>query len=318
MFFKGRVLMKQYINYFVKFITDPKIRFGYLSSIGFYNNISDEKYIKKEYYVNMEKKLDLDNVKTFDEKLQWLKLNDHKDIYTTLVDKYKVKEYISEKLGEKYIIKTIGVWNDPEEINFESLPDKFVLKVTHDSGGVVICKDKNIFDKDKAVKILKKSLSRDYYKIHREWPYKNVEKRIIAEEYVEDDNTKELRDYKFYAFNGHVEAMLLATNRQSKIKELNFDYFDSHGQHLNLINYWHPNADVTPELPTHFDEMVKLAKKLSKGFPHVRVDFYEANDRVYFGELTFYDMGGYLKLKPENWEYEWGDLIDLSLVEDKM
>lgn len=304
--------MSRVFTMFKRCLFDKQTRFGYLSRMGLFNGMSDSTYIRKEYKINMGKELNLEQPKTFNEKLQWLKLYDRKEIYTKMVDKYEVKEYVKNIIGEEYIIPTLGVWGKVEDIDFDSLPNQFVLKVTHDSGGLVICKDKLNFDVKNAKKILKKSLKRNYYLEHREWPYKDVPRRIIAEEYLEDESTSELRDYKFYAFDGYVKTMLLATNRQSLDKELTFDYFDREGNHLKLKNYWHPNSGVTPQLPSKFKDMINLAECLSKGIPHIRVDFYEVNGKIYFGELTFFDMGGYLKLEPTQWEREWGNLIKLT------
>lgn len=160
-------------------------------------------------------------------------------------------------------------------------------------------------------------MKRNYYWMGREWPYKNVQPRIIAERYMEDNSDGELRDYKFYCFSGHPRYLLLATNRQSENNQLSFDYFDMEFKHLNLVNFWHPNAQVMPHRPKNYDKMIELAKILSAGLPHVRVDFYEVNGKIYFGELTFYDMSGFLKLYPDTWEKEWGRLIDLSTIQKK-
>ena len=254
--------------------------------------------------------MNLDNPQTFNEKLQWLKIHDRKPIYTTMADKYAVKKYVADKIGGKYIIPTLGVWESFEDINFDILPNQFVLKCTHDSGGIIIVKDKNNFDKKSARKLLERNLIRNFYYCGREWPYKNVPPRIIAEKYMEDSQDKELRDYKFDCFDGKVHALLLVTNRHGKGK-MYFDYFDSEFSHLNLTNHWHSNAPVTPRKPYSFDTMIELAKILSTGIPHVRVDFYEMNGRVYFGEMTFYDNSGFLKIHPDDWEIEWGNLIRL-------
>lgn len=292
------------------FIVNPAMRFSYLTELGLTRWMSDESFIRKEFKYALGYRLDLDNPKTFNEKLQWLKLYDRRAIYSTMVDKHAVKQYVSELIGEEYIIPTLGVWDRPEDIDFEKLPNQFVLKCTHDSGGIVICKDKSKIDKTAIIRKLNACLKRRYFFIHREWSYKNVKPRIIAEQYMEDKTDGELRDYKFYCFDGFVKALLLATNRQSEGGPY-FDYFDSNFNHLALTNHWHKNAAKIPHKPSHFDEMVRLSQVLSKGIPHVRVDFYEANGHVYFGELTFYDMGGYLRIHPEEWEVEWGDLIKL-------
>ena len=300
-------------NKIIIFFKKPKLFLLKLDNYGILR-LSDKKYLELLYEKNFNKKLNLNNPKTFNEKLQWLKLNDRKDIYTTMVDKYEVKKYISNIIGSEYVIPNLGVYNNFDEINFDEMPNQFVIKCTHDSGGLVIVKDKEKFDKESAKKIINKSLKRNFYYFGREWPYKNVKPRIIIEKYMEDKNDKELRDYKFYCFNGKMKALLLTTNRQSKTEKLAFDYFDEKFNHLNLINYWHPNAKITPHKPINFEKMKELSEKISKGIPHVRVDFYEANGKIYFGELTFYAMSGFLKLYPNDWELEWGKLIDLSLV----
>ena len=282
-----------------------------LRKSGIFNLLNDKTYLQMLYKIKMDKKLDLNNPQTFNEKLQWLKLYYRNPEYIKMVDKYEVKKYIADKIGEQYIIPTLGVWSRFEDIDFSKLPNQFVLKTTHDSGGVVICKDKENFNYVEAKHKLKKSLKRNYYYGSREWPYKNVVPMIIAEKYMEDNESNELRDYKFYCFDGYVKALLVATNRQSKTEELCFDYFDDNYNHLNLTNHWHPNAKVNPVKPKEFELMKKLAKKLSNGFPHVRVDFYEANGKIYFGELTFFDMGGFLKIHPDDWDKEWGSLIKL-------
>ena len=254
--------------------------------------------------------MDWKNPKTFNQKLQWLKLYDRKPIYTTLVDKYEVKKYIAEKIGEQYIIPTLGVWDSFDEIDFDSLPDQFVLKCTHDSGGLAIVRDKATFDKAKARKQFKIALSRNPYDVTREWPYKNVKPRIIAEQYMENEATHDLRDYKFFAFNGETKAMFIATERASEVEETKFDFFDMDYNHLDFRN-GHPNADVLPEKPARFDEMRQLADKLSEGLPQVRVDFYEVNDRVYFGEMTFFHWSGMKPFEPKEWDETFGNWIKL-------
>lgn len=295
---------------FFDFFSNPLLLVESLGYRGFLSWMSDETYLKIVYKAKIGKTLNLNNPQTFNEKLQWLKLYDRKPEYTTMVDKYAVKKYVADKIGEQYIIPTLGVWERFADIDFDKLPYQFVLKCTHDSGGLVICRDKSKFDIEAARKKINRSLKRNYYYSSREWPYKNVKPRIIAEQYMEDKTDGELRDYKFYCFDGFIKALLLATSRQSEGGPY-FDYFDYNFNHLALTDHWHKNATKTPHKPSHFDEMVRLSKVLSKGIPHVRVDFYEANGHVYFGELTFYDMGGYSRIHPDEWEVEWGDLIKL-------
>lgn len=270
----------------------------------------DSIYLKRQFKKIMGKKLNLNNPQTFNEKLQWLKLYDRKPIYTTMVDKYEAKKYVADIIGEEYIIPTLGVWKQFDDIDFDSLPNQFVLKTTHDSGGVVICKDKKTFDLLAAKDKLGKSLKRNYFWTNREWPYKNVKPRIIAEEYMEDTETGELRDYKFFAFDGTPRALFIATERQNAQTDTRFDFFDMDYNHLDIRN-GHPNADTIPSKPKNFEEMKRLAAVLSKGIPQIRVDFYEVNGRVYFGELTFAHWGGMMPFEPENWDKIFGDWIKL-------
>lgn len=279
-----------------------------------YIYMDDAHFLGKQFKIKMGYKMDFSNPKTFDEKLNWLKLHDRNPLYVKLVDKFEVKKYVENVLGSEYIIPTLGIYDNFEQIDFDNLPNQFVLKATHDSGGIYIVKNKSQLDIDDARKILTTSLKRNFFYACREWPYKDVQPRIIVEQYMEDEKTKELRDYKFYCFNGKVHAVLVAANRQNRDHELTFDYYDNNFMKLNLTNHWHPNSNENIDKPVSFDKMVKLASEMSEGFPHVRIDFYEVNGKIYFGEYTFYDMGGYLILSPDSWSQEWGDLIDLSLA----
>lgn len=294
----------------LNFIHNPGLRFSYLTELGLTRHLSDESFIKKQFKYTMGYDLDLENPKTYNEKLQWLKLFDRKPAYTIMVDKYAVKQYVAKKIGKEYLIPTLGVWDKPEDIDFDVLPDQFVLKCTHDSGGLIICKDKKKLDKSQAIKKIKSCLKRKYFYIHREWPYKNVRPRVIAEQYMEDSETGELRDYKFFCFNGEVKALFIASERQSKSTETRFDFFDADFNHLPITN-GHPNADTPPQKPKCFEEMKRLASLLSKNIPHVRVDFYEVNGRVYFGELTFSHWSGFVPFSPKEWDYTFGSWIKL-------
>ena len=223
---------------------------------------------------------------------------------------YKVKKYVADIIGEEYIIPTLNVWNSFDEIDFDTLPDQFVLKCTHDSGGLVICNDKTNFDKEAAKKKIEASMKAKYYYHGREWSYKNVKPRIIAEEYMEDATTKDLRDYKFFAFNGDVKMLFIATERQEKDSETKFDFFDENFEHLPVTN-GHPNSEPPYFKPENFDKMKELAEILSKDIPHVRVDFYNVNGKIYFGELTFYHWSGLIPFSPEEWDYKFGEWITL-------
>ena len=301
---------KHVVSCGLKYLTDKNYRFYFAAKAGKYDMLSDEEYLKLMFSARMGKKLDLEHPVTYNEKLQWLKLHDRNPLYTKLVDKYEVKDYVSNIIGHEYIIPTIGVWDHFDQINFNELPNQFVLKCTHDSGGVVICKDRNKFSVSKASHILHRALSHNFYSLWREWLYKNVKPRIIAEQYMEDTETEELRDYKFFCFDGVVKAMFIASERQNQHEDTKFDFFDEKFNHLPLRN-GHPNARVVPQKPKNLDLMIKLAQKLGENIPHVRIDFYEVNGKVYFGEMTFYHWSGFVPFEPEEWDYKFGEWINL-------
>ena len=297
-----------------RYILNSDYRFLINASLHIYDKMDDEEYIKRRYHAVFGKEIDLMNPRTISEKLQWIKLYDRRPLYTLLVDKYLVKQYVAERIGEKYVIPLLGTWSDPQEINFSKLPNQFVLKCNHNSGvGMFICKDKSkITNYGRIRRALKKGLKEDKYLPFREWPYKNVQRRIIAEKYMEDLVTGELRDYKFFTSNGKVKGMYIATDRQNKKEETKFDFFDADGHHLPFQN-GHPNALVTPKLPSRFEEMKELAEKLANGIPEVRVDFYEVNGQVFFGEMTFFHMSGFTPYSPEEWDLKLGSWIDLPM-----
>ena len=272
--------------------------------------IPDKLYLKLKFRILMKKKLNLNNPITYNEKLQWLKLYDRKDIYTKMVDKVEAKEYVASIIGRDYIIPTLGVYDKFDDINFEDLPNQFVMKCTHDSGGVVICKDKKNFDIENAEKIINKFLKRKYYYSHREWPYKNVKPRIIIEKYMVDESGYELKDYKFFVFDGVVKTMFIATDRNAKT-ETCFDFYDEKFNHLPFTN-GHPNSKKTLKKPTGFEEMLELAAKLGNEIPHVRIDFYDINGKVYFGEMTFFHWSGFVPFKPEEWDYKFGEFLNIK------
>ena len=272
--------------------------------------LPDKIYLSIKFRMRMGKWIDWKNPTTFNEKLQWLKLYDRKPVYVTIVDKYEVKKYVSTFIGSQYIIPTIGVWDQFDEIDFDRLPDQFVLKCTHDSGGLVICKNKKEFNKTEAKNVLERCLRNNYYWDGREWAYKNVKPRIIAEAYLEDESTRELRDYKFFTFDGKVKLMFVATQRQNAAEDTKFDFFDEKYNHLNIKN-GHENATVVPEKPLHFEEMIRLAEVLGKGFPHLRVDFYEVNGQVFFGELTLSHWSGLVPFVPGEWDTTIGNWLKL-------
>lgn len=271
--------------------------------------LPDKVYIQLYYFAQFNHFCNLKNPKTYNEKLNWLKLNDRNPEYTKMVDKYEVKKYVSNIIGEEYVIPTLGIWDKFDDIDFDELPEQFVLKCTHDSEGVVIVKDKSRFDVNEARKKINDALKCNFYYIGREWPYKNIKPRIIAEKYMKDEECGELRDYKFFCFNGEPKAMFIASDRE--IGETKFDFYDLNFNHLNIIQHY-PNSKLKIEKPRNFDKMIELAKILSKNLIHVRVDFYEVNGKVYFGELTFYHFSGFQPFIPEEWDYKFGELINLK------
>ena len=295
-------------NNLKELIKRPQLLFLTMGHREWFNWMSDEQYLKIAFWARMGKRPNIEHPQTFSEKLQWMKLYDRNPQYTKLVDKYEVKSRVAEIIGAEYIIPTIGVWDSVDQIDFNTLPNQFVLKCTHDSGGLVICKDKSKLNIDSAKKKLAACLKHSYYWGMREWPYKNVKPRVIAEQYMEDE-TGELRDYKFFCFDGVVKALFIASDRTKKV-ETKFDFFDENFKHLPFTN-GHPNADVLPSKPVCFEEMKMLAAKLSKGIPQVRVDFYEIRSRVYFGEMTFFHWSGMTPFVPEEWDYKFGSWIKL-------
>lgn len=271
--------------------------------------LPDKYFILLKWYGRkMPYRLNLNNPRTFNEKLQWIKLYDHNPLYTTLVDKYRVKEYVKEKIGSEHVIPLLGVWDSVEDIEWEKLPDQFVLKVNHDCGGQVICKDKSTLDIPGTISKLKLAFNNNYYYQGREWPYKNVKPKVFAEAYMEDEYG-ELRDYKFFCFDGQVKAMFIATERNGG-GEVKFDFFDADFNHLPFTQ-GHPNALIQPLKPKGFEEMKKLAEELSRGLREIRVDFYDVNGHVYFGEFTFFHFGGIVEFHPVEWDYKFGSWIKL-------
>lgn len=273
--------------------------------------LPDKMYLKVLYRIKMGKKLNLEYPKTYNEKLQWLKLYDRNNKYGKMVDKFDVKEYVAKKVGEEYIIPTIGIYDNFNEIPFEELPNEFVIKCTHDSGGLVVCKDKSKLNIAETEKIINKALKRNYYYTRREWPYKLVKPRIIIEKYMVDESGYELKDYKFFCFSGKAKAMFIATDRNAET-ETCFDFYDMNFEHLPFTN-GHPNATKNINKPDNFEEMQRIAEKISEDLIHVRVDLYNINGKIYFGEMTFYHFGGMVPFVPEEWDYKFGDWIDLPI-----
>ena len=280
--------------------------------------LDDRIYLKILYKYIMNKKIDLSNPLTFNEKLQWLKLYDRNPEYTKMVDKYEAKKYVGNTIGKEFTIPTIGIYNRFDDIYFESLPTQFVIKCTHDSGGLVIVKDKTKLDIKSARKKIKKSLKRNYYYCGREWPYKNVKPRIIIEKYMANDKQKELVDYKFFCFNGDPK-FLYVSEGLSDHSTAKISFADMNYKKTEFYRKDYKPFDKLPEKPINFEKMKELAKKLAKDIPFIRVDFYEIEGKVYFGELTFYPCSGFLPFEPEKWDRKLGDMLDLpkQKIEEK-
>ena len=281
----------------------------------FFQLLPDRIYLKLLFRHKMGYCLNLRNPQTFSEKLQWLKLYNHNPEYTKMVDKLAVKDYVSKIIGEEYIIPTLGVWDKPEDIDYDKMPNKFVLKTTHGGGnsGVIICRDKASFNRVQAIDKLNKSLSSDIYKIFREWPYKHVPKRIIAEKYIDPEPySKDLLDYKFFCFNGEPKYCQVISGRGT---QMCIDFFDNNWNHQPFHepkNFLY--ATVELEKPENYDKMWQLASMLSKDKPFSRIDFYDVNGKIYFGEITFFPTSGMGGFNPNEWDRVFGDLIILPKI----
>ncbi len=294
-----------------RYLRDPYYEVGKVLLNTHPNWMYDKWWISTLFQQIFGYKLDWNNPQTFNEKLQWLKIHDRNPLYSTLVDKYAVKQWAADKIGTEYIIPTLAVYKTADEIDLDKLPDQFVLKCNHDSSSIIICKNKSEFDLKLAKERLSKSLKTNYYTNSREWPYKNVKPLIIAEPYLEDEHTHDLPDYKFFCFDGEVKALFVATDRQSESEETKFDFYDANYKHIDVTN-GHPNAYQSIEKPKEFEKMKALAAELSKGMPHVRCDFYWVNGKIYFGEITFYHWSGFVPFDPPEFDKIMGDWLDLK------
>lgn len=298
----------------LEFIKNPKLIIRHFKLKRLYGkygrSLSDEEYLKQMYKLRVGKELDLENPKTFNEKLQWLKLHDRNPEYTKLVDKYEVKKYVADIIGEEYIVPTLGVYNSFDEIDFNSLPNQFVIKCTHDSGSVMICKDKSKFNVKKAKKYFNKKLSYNYYWNSREWPYKDVKPRIIIEKYIEAFAIgNKLKDFKFMCFSGCIKFVEVHTDRFENHTQ---DYYDINFEKMNIVRDVKV-SDCILSKPACYDEMLEYTKKLAKSYPFVRIDWYVTNDRLYFGEITFYDSSGFEMFNPIEYNEIYGDLIKINI-----
>lgn len=273
--------------------------------------MDDEKFLRKKFQIEMNEVLNLSEPKTFKEKLQWLKLYDRHNKYITMVDKQGAKAYVGELIGEEYIVPTIGIWDNFDDIDFCDLPESFVLKCTHDSGGLVIVRNKNHFDKDSAKRKIEKCMKRNYYWSGREWPYKGVTPQIIAEPFLENNTTRDLSDYKFFCFNGKVKCFKVDFDR---FIEHHANYYD---REKNILPFgeadYPPVYDRELKLPSTIDKMIQLAEVLSSNTSFLRVDFYDVDGKIYFGELTFYPASGMRPFTSKEWDKKLGDWISLNM-----
>ena len=285
--------MKSVISGICKYFTRRDTRFNVNKGLGFYDRHTDMAFLQIAYRSIFGKELNLDNPTTFNEKMQWLKLYDRNPLYISLVDKYEVKKHVADLIGEEYIIPTYGIWDRFDTIPINDLPNQFVIKCTHDSGGLIVVKDKNCFNNAKAKKVIENRQKSNYYFVGREWPYKNVKPRIIAEKYMEDSATSELRDYKFFCFNGTAKCFKVDFDR---FTDHHANYFTPDGKLMMLGEAaYPPDPNKEIKLPESIPLMKELAEKLSKDIPFLRCDFYDVNGQVYFGELTFYPASGFGK-----------------------
>ena len=297
------------MNKIIEYIKNPKLIVIYLINKSFF--LPDKVYLKWKFRLIMGYKLNLRNPQTFNEKLQWLKLYDRNPEYTKMVDKYEVRKYIKEKIGEEYLIPILGVCERFDDIDFDNLPNKFVIKCNHDSGGLVICKDKSKLDIESARRKINSSLKRNYYYSGREWPYKNVKPKILIEKYMEDKVNKELIDYKIMCFNGKPKFSFTCTERYKG--GLKVTFFDLNWEKMTFTRHY-PSSDIKINKPINYDKMLDFSKKLSENIPFVRVDWYEINGKLYFGELTFYPGCGFEEFEHKEWDLKIGKYIDLSKV----
>ncbi len=299
------------IKKIIRNLKRPKIVILYLISNSVLSRlIPDAIFLKIKYRLRIGKKLNLSNPKTFNEKLQWLKINDSKPEYTSLVDKYKVREYIATNIGEKYLIPLLGVYSSYDEIDFNKLPNEFVLKPNHTSGNIFICKDKIKVSHIELKKTIKKWLNRKYYWIHREWPYKNIKPKILCEKYMVDESGLELKDYKFLCFNGLPKIIQVMSGRNNR--NYNINHFDLKWKRLKISRKNHQESQIYFNKPMKLNEMVSICKILSKKIPFVRIDFYSINELIFIGEITFYPTSGFMDFTDEKDDYLLGSWIKLS------
>ncbi len=296
-----------------KLVKNPNYRIRVFDKFGLYDHMPDEEYLKKMFLAWVGYPLNLDNPRTFNEKMQWLKIHDRKDIYSTMVDKCLAKDYVSKKIGNDVIIPSLCIWDDVKDVDFDKLPNQFVIKCNHNSGlGMCICTDKTKANKQQIKINLSKGLRQDYYLKGREWPYKNIRRRILAEKYMVDESKKELKDYKVFCFNGKPEFIQVDFGRFSVHER---KVYSTKWECLGFSSLYPPNTSREIDRPTCLRRMLEISEELSKGIPFIRVDMYVIDNRVYFGEMTLYHGSGFEPFYPDGWDLKLGDLLDLSRVD---
>ena len=288
-----------------KLFIDPSTR---LSVFDKFHRLPDDEFLKRKFKNLFGRELDLNNPQTFNEKINWLKLYNRRAEYTDMIDKYAVKKIVSDKIGAEYVIPLIGVYEKFDDINFDALPNKFVLKCNHTSGGLTVCRDKSKLDIQKVKSEIEPALKQNYYWPKREWVYKNIKPKIIIEEYVQDGERLNLPVFKIFSFSG-TPRVIQAIQDDKTIYET-IDYFDTSWNKLPFRQNF-PNSPTPYSKPEKLDLMLKLTSELSAGIPLVRVDWYTVNDRIYFSEFTFYSDAGFAKFEPEKWDYTLGSWIEL-------
>ena len=272
--------------------------------------IPDKQYLKLLYRVQMGCKLNLDDPKTFNEKLQWLKLYGYRSEYTVMVDKVHAKEYAAKIIGSQYIIPTLGVWDSPDDIDFDSLPDKFVLKCNHNSGGVIICQNKSELDIPRVKRKLRNGLKEDYYKLYRERPYKDVKRKILAELLIDDVSGEGLTDYKLMCFGGKVYCTFVCSERFCS-DGVKITAYDRDWKRMTIERLAHPTSKHDIPKPKLYEKMIVLAEMLALDTPFIRIDFYEVGEKLYFGEMTLYPATGMERFKQDEWDVHLGNLLVL-------
>ena len=278
--------------------------------------LSDERYLRMIYKRHTGRRLNLDPPMTFNEKIQWLKLHDRNPLYKHLVDKLAVRDYVNSIVGESYLVPLIGVWKKPEDIDFANLPNQFVLKTTHDSGGVLLCHDKKRFDVPGAIDMLNQHLDQDFSEFGKEWAYHDIPRCIIAEQMLGGSDAGAPLDYKFMCFNGTVKCTFVCSERRSE-SGLKVTFYDRNWVPLPFQRHY-PSSSIPIPRPANYQEMADIAVKLSGAIPFCRIDLYEINGRIFFGEVTLYPGGGFERFEPEEWDATLGSWLKLPVGKERI